>query len=567
MKQFWRLSLLQLKDKIDLSWAKSKKTLIQSIVFGLIKFAIVVGVSFAFLFALTLIGFVNKYQDALPLFTIFLGVMLLLNLASSTYNLMRTLYFADDNKVLITFPVTANKLFFSKIFVYFLFELKKSLSILVPVILGFLIFEIIGYKGTEITIWSFFWMPVPVFIFVLIQVLLSSILSIPFLYIYRFFRKNSILDLIGIIILIAGGLVLVIRAISLIPADIDLNIQWPAFVKRFENFILAIDKYAYPINLYSRVFTGEFGAVIGTHYGLNGLTFIKALIALGGVALLVLVAFLLIRPFYFKMMNKTFEFDKNPNLVQKKNRRHKKYVTFANKEFKLSFRDFDISGSYLAIYLIVPILLFFMDKVISAISTSMRGDNIAIAVNLLLTILPLLASNSTIATLYSKEGRTAYITKSNPVSPFVPLTSKLLFNLLFCIPSIVGCAVIFGNFISSDENPVRIIIPILFALSVLLLQYAHIFFCAAQDLMNPQNEAYATTGSDFNNPNETRATIAAFVISFIIAILFYFMLTESMASYDDYISAFERLFIICAGLFAGFLYLFIKKIQVFYFEK
>ena len=296
------------------------------------------------------------------------------------------------------------------------------------------------------------------------------------------------------------------------------------------------------------------------------MTFLKALIALGGAALLGLIAFLLIRPFYFRMMNKTSEFDSNANLVQKKNVKHKKYITFANKEFKLSFRDFDISGSYLAIYLIVPILLYFMNKVISAISTSMRGDNIAIAVNLLLTILPLLASNSTIATLYSKEGRTAYITKSNPVNPFVPLTSKLLFNLIFCIPSIVGCAIIFGSFLSGEEAS-KIVAPILFALSVLLIQYAHIFFCAAQDLMNPQNEAYATTGSDFNNPNETRATIAAFAASFIISIFFYFMLTESMASYDDYISAFIRLFIISALLFAGFLYLFIIKVKVFYYEK
>ena len=566
MKQFWHLSLLQLKDKLDFSWVKSKKTLIQTIVFGILKFAIVTGLTFALLYLLTFIGFINKYQDPVPLFTIFLTVMFLLNVASSTYNLMKTLYFADDNKVLITFPVTANKLFFSRIFVYFIFELKKSLSILVPAILGFLIFEIIGYKGVEITIWSFFWMIVPVFIFVLIQVLLSSILSIPFLYIYRFFKKNPILDLISIILLVGAGLFLVIRAISLIPEDIDLNIQWPAFVQSFEDFIIAADKYLYPLNLYSRVFVGEFGANLSAHYGLNGLTFVKAAISLGAAVVLVLFAFLLIKPFYFKMMNKTFEFDKNPNLVQKKNIKHKKYVTFANKEFKLSFRDFDISGSYLAIYLIVPILLFFMDKVISAISTSMRGDNIAIAVNVLLTILPLLASNSTIATLYSKEGRTAYITKTNPVNPFVPLTSKLLFNLIFCIPSIIGCSVIFGNFISSEEH-LEILTPILFGFSVLLLQYAHIFFCAAQDLMNPQNEAYATTGSDFNNPNETRATIAAFVLSFIVAILFYFLLAESIATYDNYISAFIRLFILSAGLFAGFLYLFIKKIQVFYFEK
>ena len=562
MKQLWRLTLLQLRDKIDFSWMKSKKTLIQSIVFGVLKFAVVVALTFGVLFLLTFVDFVNKYQDVLPLFTIFLGVVVILNIGSATYNLMKSLYFADDNKVLITFPVTPNKLFFSKILVYFFFEVKKSLGLLIPGILGFLIFEIISYKGVEITIWSFFWMIIPIFILVLIQVLLASIFSIPFLFIYRFFKKNPILDLIAVIVLIGLGLFLIIKMISIIPDNIDLDTQWPSFVRGFEDFILNVDRYMYPMNLYSRVFFGEVSVNTGSHYHLTFLTFVKTLIAIGGIAVLGLLVFLLIKPFYFKMMNKTFEFDKNPNLVQKKNIRHKKYVTYANKEFKLSFRDFDISGSYLAIYIIVPILLFFMDRVISAISTSMRGNNIAIAVNILLTILPLLASNSTIATLYSKEGRTAYITKTNPVNPFVPLTSKLLFNLIFCVPSIIGCAIIFANF-----SGLGVGIAIIFALSVLLLQYAHIFFCAAQDIMNPQNEAYATTGSDFNNPNETRATVAAFVVSFIIAFLFYFMLNESITLTDTYTSAFVRLLLISAALFAGFLYLFIKKIQVFYFEK
>ena len=364
--------------------------------------------------------------------------------------------------------------------------------------------------------------------------------------------------------MVALGLVLfaVIRLILLIPENIDLNIQWPSFVKSFEDFIIAIDRYAYPVNFYSRVFFGEVAPTGTTHYVLTGMTFVKTLICVGAVLVLGLIAFFLIKPFYFKMTNKTFEFDKNPNLVQRKNIRHKKYVTYANKEFKLSFRDFDISGSYIAVYIIVPILLFFMDRVISAISTSLRGDNIAIAVNLLLTVLPLLASNSTIATLYSKEGRTAYITKSNPVNPFIPLTSKLLFNLIFSIPSIVGCAIIFADF-----SELGVGIAIMFALSVLLLQYAHIFFSAAQDIMNPQNEVYATTGSDFNNPNETRSTVVAFVVSFIIAGLFYLILNESYKLYNSYISAFVRLLLVSMLLFGGFLYLFIRKIQAFYFEK
>ena len=561
MKQLFQLTLFQLKDKVDMSWMKSKKTLIQSIVFGVLKFLLVVAIVFAVLFALSYVGFISKYQDVLPLFTMFLSVITFLSLCSSTYNLTKSLYLADDNKVLITFPVNANKLFFSKLFVYFFYELKKSFLLLIPGVFGFLLFETIGFKGRELSALTLLWMIIPIILLVVIQVLLSAVISIPFMYVYRLFKRNQIFDLIVVGAAVTVFIIAVINLINLIPDDIDLDRQWPSMVNGFENFIVAFDKYAYPINLYSRVFFGE-SSSSGFHYQLVGMTFLKTLIAIGVIGLLTLFAFLLIRPVYFKMIYKTFEFDKNPQLAAKKNVKHKKYVTFANKEFKLSFRDFDISGSYIAIYIIVPILLFFMDRVISAISTSMRGNNIAIAVNALLTILPLLASNSTIATLYSKEGRTAYLTKSNPVNPFIPLTSKLLFNLLFCVPSIIACAIIFANF-----SGLGVLIAVLFSVSVLLIQYAHIFYCAAQDIMNPQNEVYATTGSDFNNPNEAKATVMAFIGSFVLTVVLYFMLVESMSLHENYLSAFIRLLIIAAFLFAGFLYLFIKKIQAFYYEK
>ena len=85
--------------------------------------------------------------------------------------------------------------------------------------------------------------------------------------------------------------------------------------------------------------------------------------------------------------------------------------------------------------------------------------------------------------------------------------------------------------------------------------------------MNPQNEVYATTGNDFNNPNEAKATILAFIGSFIITFIFYFMIVESVTLHGNYMSAFIRLLIIAIVLFAGYLYLFIKKIQAFYYEK
>ena len=566
MKQLLQLTLFQLKDKIDMSWMKSRKALIQSIVFGLLKFAVVAAIVFVVLYLLTTVGFLNKYHDVVHLFTLFLTVTLFLNLCSSTYNLMKSLYFADDNKVLITLPVNANKLFFSKLFVYFFYELKKSFSLLVPGVFGFLLFEVIGFKSFEVSFINIIWMLIPVVLLIIIQVLLGAILSIPFLYIYRLFKRNQIFDLVLVGVVVTALIFVIVKLINLIPDDIDLDRQWPSMVNGFSNFLETIDNYAYPVNWLTRIFFGENAGTATAwndpHYRLMPYTFLRVAIALGSIVVLTGIAFLLIRPFYFTMIYKTFEYDKNPQLVMKKNVKHKKYVTFANKEFKLSFRDFDISGSYIAIYIIVPILLFFMDRVISAISTSMRGNNIAIAVNALLTILPLLASNSTIATIYSKEGRTAYLTKSNPVNPFIPLTSKLLFNLVFSVPSIIACAIIFANF-----SGLGVPIAVLFSVSVLLIQYAHIFYSAAQDIMNPQNEVYATTGSDFNNPNEARATVMAFIGSFAITLAFYFMLVESMRLYDNYLSAFIRLLIVSAFLFAGFLLLFVKKIKAFYYEK
>ena len=562
MKQLLRLTLFQLKDKLDFSWIKSKKALIQKIVFGVLRFVIVAALTFAVLFLLSFIEFIKKYQSTLPLFTVFITLVIFLNLCSSTLNLMKSLYSSDDNKVLITLPVTPNQLFFSKIVVYYIFELKKSLDILVPGIVGFLIFGVIQFKGPEVHFITILWMIIPTIFLILSQVLLAALLSIPFLFIYRFFKKFPIMELILVIVLVGAGLFLVIKIISFIPEDIDLNTQWPSFVNGFGDFVSAFHQYAYPVNFYSKIYFGEVSMSSGIHYLINETTFIKIAIAIGAAIALGLIDFLLIKPFYFRMINKNFEFDKMPPLTQKKNVKHKKYVTFANKEFKLSFRDFDISGSYIAVYLIVPILLFFIDRVFAAIDLSEIGYRIAYAFNALLTILPLLASNSTIATLYSKEGRTAYIIKSNPVNPFIPLTSKLLFNLIFSIPSIVGCAIIFANFSS-----LGFWIAVLFSLSVLLLQYAHIFYSASQDIMNPQNEVYATTGSDFNNPNETKSTIVAFISSFVITGAFYLMLNESYRLYNNYASAFIRLFIASAVLFAGFLYLFIKKIQAFYYEK
>ncbi len=159
-------------------------------------------------------------------------------------------------------------------------------------------------------------------------------------------------------------------------------------------------------------------------------------------------------------------------------------------------------------------------------------------------------------------GRAAYIKKTKPVDALLPLTSKLLFNLIFSIPSIVGCAVVFGDFAKIGWFP-----PVVIAISVLLVQYGHIFFSATRDIMNPQNEVYATDGEMASNPNERTSTIVGFVMSFALAGFTWFMLTESNKLYETYTPAFIKLLIVSIGIFASFFTLYLLNVKAYYYEK
>ena len=136
--KFFALVLIQYRDKVDTSWTYSFKTIVQKLVFIILKFAvIVVAVFFALQFAAVI--FILQNSKILNFFLLFLGFYTILNLFSVTFGLVKSLYHADDNKVLATYPTTSTKLFLSKILVFEMFELKKSFDILLPISIGFLV--------------------------------------------------------------------------------------------------------------------------------------------------------------------------------------------------------------------------------------------------------------------------------------------------------------------------------------------------------------------------------------------------------------------------------------------
>lgn len=559
-KSFWFTTILQIMDKLKFSFRKPDgkvdvKSIIQKIVFTILKFVLVGGGVGAIIF----IAFFLKLFELIhfmDMFILFYSILMILNLISNTFKLMKDLYYSDDNKVLVTLPVTSSQLFFSKLIVFIVQDLTKAFDILIPVTLGFGIVAIIG---GVIPLASLFWCWIPLLLANLILVLIAAFASIPSLYVYKFFKTYPLFELIALIALVIGGIVGYIFLVQLIPSDINLVMTWSIVRDNVLETVGALNVY----NPFAFVVHSMYGyATSKAHYVLEWRSFITVLVMIGLIGIIGGIAYLVIKPFYFNMMTKTFEFDKNVVGISKKNHPHKRFITFTNKDFKLNFRDIEISGSYLVVYIVTPLSIFFIDKVFSAFLTAHSGDIMIYAFNLLLITLPFLASNSMVATMFSKEGRAAYIKKTKPINVFMPLTSKLLFNLLFSLPSIIACAVIFGIFSDIGWFP-----PVAMAISVILVQYGHIFFSSMKDLMNPQNEVYATNGEFNSNPNERLVTAVAFIISFALFGLFWFFLTEADREFKNLTPAFIRLIIVSAGIFASFLTLYILNVKAYYYEK
>ena len=66
------------------------------------------------------------YSESPRIMILIVTFSLVLSLVSCTKDLMLNLYFSEDNKVLITFPVNSNVIFLSKLIVFYFYEIKKN---------------------------------------------------------------------------------------------------------------------------------------------------------------------------------------------------------------------------------------------------------------------------------------------------------------------------------------------------------------------------------------------------------------------------------------------------------
>ena len=560
MSKLIALIKMQLKDKLDFNFLTSKKETIRELVFTALKFALICVVVYFVLYFIRFIGFFDGSQ-IVGVIIVTLTIMIVISTISCTIGLMNSLYFSPDNKVLVTLPVSGSVLFLSKLFVFYFYELKKALTSTVPIIVGCIAYAVsIGRISSLV----FLWMIIPMILYIGAPVIVGAILSIIGFYIKRIFQLFPVYLYVCICAGIALLAYIVIKIVDLIPSDLEINLinQWGIISTYVREFLYSFQK-ACPLT------TRMTFAMVGSYdkgsmnYYLNTMTFLRVLQFLGISVMLVLVAFFVIRPLFFYMMTKSFEYEKRLSNYYHHNHNKGRYYTFIEKELKLLFRDSSYVSEYLLIYTIVPVLLYLMIRLFKAIDTSPLGDLLANTAIVALMTLPLLASNSKVASLYSKEERAAYIKKTKPIKVYFPLICKLFMNFLLSLGCVIACTILFGTYCKLGTTFVALI-----GGGILCLQFGHILWSARLDLMNPQNEQYATIGNVIHNPNESKSTVIAFITSFAFAFIFYFILAKDIPyhGYNYDFGAF-KIFLVGFVYFGLNLMMYLLSIKGLYYEK
>ena len=547
MKGLKTLCAMQLKDRLNLSFLSNTKQTIFKVVLTLLKFAIITVFVYFVFYVLSYLRLVSLLPGIPQNFIdVIITLLLLLSIIVCSFGLVKTLYFAKDNFILLTLPQSRTKVFFSKLIVYYIYELTRNFNYVLPL---FVAYGIIN----QLPFYFYLWIIVAVFIYTLIPVVIGAMLSIPLMYIQNFVKTYRFLEYILVALAVGGVTIGLILVINSIPDNFDLVGTWGTTFWNIQDFLNKFNQIFIP-------FTYVGVALIGTRYGISNRLFnleqnLSLIIIIAGIAVVLGLTFLLVRPLYFHMASTPFEYKKQKINKVIKNKKFGAFATSVKKDIMITYRTPAKFYSLLFVIIGLPISIFLLNKIYSAMDTRLTGTNMSIAFNVLMILLIALSSNSSISHIYSEEGGASYLLKTNPKPKLNMLLSKLFINAITMTASILVTTIIFVSFLHISW--VRAIF-VFVAFEGLYL--GHLLNSAELDLMNPQVQRYQTEGDNLNNPNDLKSIIYAFLISIIMALITFFLISENMYS------VWVKLMIISIIWFALRCWLFVNKVRVYFGE-
>lgn len=540
---------MQLKEKLNISGNKSsKKNTLFKIVFSLLKFALIVALCYVVLFICNYVNLFSlvKFIPSSVIAVVF-AIMLCLQTISVTWQLTKSLYFSKDNPILLVLPCESTQIYLSKIIVFYLYELIKNLSFMIPL---FVAYGIISGLPLLYYPWMLF-----CFIFIsMLPVMIGTILSIPTMWFYNFFRQYKRIQITSLVLLVSFITYAIIAIVKVIPENIDLVATWGTTYWKIQDILNSFVIHFEP--LYKIV-----TMMVGKRIDLKNILFTnETIIALLQLILVLIVLFaigyLTSRPLFYKMASKPFEYSRNYK-KEKENKELSKNISVLKTEVLLDTRDTDTVVTNVILLVAMPTLIFILNKIFAAMDTRLLGNNLAISFNILIILLISLSSNCYASSVYSRQGKSSYLTKVQPSDVKPLLMSKLFFNSLFMVVSYIATLVVL-----IEVSSLTTMNAIFITMGCIFIYFAHLFFSAELDIMNPKVDLYTTISETGSNPNETKSTLIAFLVSFLVFGMLLFLLVENSG-----VLTYLKVMILGLVFMIFRLYMLLTKIKLYYREK
>ena len=555
----WRalvtLVKMQLKEKMDLGYLRSKRQMVFKTTWLFIEFAAITAIIAVIFHFIKLLGLFSLVHD-IPVSVISLafGVMLLLSLITDTIGLVKSLYFSKDNTVLLTFPATPSLVFLSKLVTYYVYEFRKNFMFTIPMFIAYgLIVRGYGLSDPK----GLLYYPWLVLMFVLISsipVLLAALLSIPAMFIYIFLNRVKVLQYLLYSALGGGAILLVWWLIGLLPENINFIETWGDTYWQIQAFLDGYVKTFAPIYEFTELIVGRTVGLSSVIFHSGTVRTLLMTVALG-ISLL-LMCLLCSKPLFCRMASTPFEFKKKDSIKWRKNYKLPTAVSAIKKEFVIGVRSnaFIKLGGILVV--IMPMAIYLLNKLYSAMDTRFIGTQMTICFNIVIILLIMLMTNIDIASVYSRDGSSSYLNKVQPTPYATLLFSKLIFPMIIALVGLVFTVNVFAIEAGLAQSD-----AILMGVMIYGVYIAHLFSSAESDIMNPQYEQYATFNEQANNPNETGSGVSAILFSAIVFAIAFFLSSRN----DTGIWLKLAIVAICLAVFKVFTYL--SKIKAFYKEK
>ena len=548
----WRalvtLVKMQLKEKMDMSYLRSTRALIFKIVWLLIEFAAITAiltVIFNFVKILGLFSLVNDIP--ISVISIVFAVMLLFSIITDTVGLMKSLYFSKDNTVLLTFPATPSLIFFSKLVTYYVYEIRKSFMFMIPMFIAFGIAK--GY-----TTLYYPWLLLMFVLISTVPVLISAILSIPTMFIYVFLNRVKAIQYFLYVSAAAIGIGGLWMLLGLIPEEINFIETWGETYWQIQDFLKSYTETFAPIYKFTELIVGKTQGLVNVIFHSETLSSLLILVAIDIAALA--LCFVFSKPLFCRMAATPFEFKKKNSIKEKQNKTSRPFLSALKKEWIGGVRSNSFIKLFGILVVIMPMAIYLLNKLYASMDVSYLGAQMTVCFNAMVMLLILTMTNIDLASVYSRDGASAYLNKVQPAPYSHLLFSKLLFHLLIALVGTVFTTTIFSGFTS-----ISTLDSIMVGVTVYAIYAVHLFSAAESDIMNPQYEQYATFNDQANNPNESGSAILAVLVSAIVFIIALFLSSKSNSG------VWPKIAIVSVVLAVIKVFTYLSKIKAFYKEK